>query len=85
MRDNNGLAMTIGLEDEYELIGELGRGGASIVYLARERLRSDNITVAVMECGRVFQPQDIPTEPLEEQVRQQAVRHSHSSSIFSRL
>ncbi len=52
---------------------------------AYQRGSSDNITVAVMECGRVFQPQDLPTEPLEEQVRQQAVRHSHSSSIFSRL
>lgn len=46
---------------------------------------SDNITAAVMEFGRVFQPQDLPTEPLEEQVRQQSVRHSHSSPAFSRL
>lgn len=51
---------------------------------AYQRGSSDNITAAVMEFGRVFQPQDHPTEPLEEQVRRGAVRHSHSSPVFSR-
>lgn len=52
---------------------------------AYQRGSSDNITVAVMECGKVFQPPDLPTEPLEDQVRRQVVRHSRSSSAFSRL
>lgn len=48
MRDNNGLAMTIGVEDEYELIGELGRGGASVVYLARERLLGREVAIKII-------------------------------------
>ncbi|CAN5754399.1 hypothetical protein BH23GEM5_BH23GEM5_05580 [soil metagenome] len=37
-----------GLEGEYEIIGELGRGGISVVYLARERLLGREVAIKVI-------------------------------------
>ncbi len=37
-----------GIEDQYEIIGELGRGGTSIVYLARERELGREVALKVI-------------------------------------
>ena len=48
MSDDQRTTETLGLEEDYELIGELGRGGVSIVYLARERLLGREVAIKVI-------------------------------------
>ena len=42
------IADTIGLEDEYEFIAELGRGGSAVVYRARDRALGRDVAIKVV-------------------------------------
>ena len=71
------------LQDDYELLGELGRGGAAVVYRARDRALGREVAVKVVH-PRPTSPNDDPVARLAREARVVAqLEHPNIVAVYA--
>ena len=71
------------LADDYALLGELGRGGSAVVYLARDRTLDREVAIKVVH-PRPTSPDDDPVARLAREARTVAqLQHPHIVTVYA--